>query len=276
MLDQKLLVAPSGQMVDVIYTEAANRLGTIVIYPCIGGTTRMYAVPRAILRQLGYSVIEFHPPAHGRSEGQMTMGIGLDLFQWVLRQYPADGLFVGLGHSAGANALLQYNMRPGRRPFDWHFLLQPVFDFADSARYMYATGQEPELFNAIKRWVKDESRLRSLLLTPAWLDAPYWHDRRLRETIDGISQGIMLGEFLEDFYIRNNDVSSQVAEIGRTSTVCLSLKDRWYDPQRTNEMCRAHSVETLELPHAIDHFLSGVWPDVWRVVLGKLPSLRPR
>lgn len=199
------------------------------------------------------------------------MGIALDLLDEVLRRFPT-GQLVGIGHSAGANALLQYQAR-GNRPFDRWILVQPVFDFAESAQYMYANGYAPDLWRAIGRWVQDEDRLVRLLSTKDWLDAAFWFRRGLREEIDSFSRGIRLGQFLEDFYIRNNDTSKQFSISSENITVFLSPRDRWYDVNRTRGLCAENRVLLHDVVGATDHFLTGSWGAIWRAIVTQ-PGLR--
>lgn len=257
---------------DVTFTKATSSRGTLVIYPCIGGTTRLYSIPIPQLVSLQISVLEFHPPAHGRSTGQMTMSEALDCFESVLSNYGVSDNLVTLGHSAGANALLQFQRRSTNFQPKLRFFVQPVFDFAESAKYMYKHGHQEELFLAISKWVKEPHRLRELLLDSNWLKSEFWMENKLREKIDSMSQGIFLGEFLEDFYLRDNGVADLIGlSTGRTF-VYVSKRDHWYNPLTIWATAKKYNVEAKLVPAAEDHFFTNSWPDVWREVLGTMQS----
>ncbi len=192
-----------------------------LVYPCIGGTTRLSLVPHQALVEQGFIIVEFHPPAHGRSKGQMTMPRALaHLYRFLAVNGLASLPMVVLGHSAGCNALLQ--LHPTVLDIRWYFLAQPVFDFRQSMFYMYRQSSASEFLRAISRWCTDPGRLASILPDERWLDLPYWYQQSLCNKIDAMSKGIRLGEFLEDFYIPGYCTSRFLSAIRAQTTIFCS------------------------------------------------------
>jgi len=262
MARNNLLLAPDNTRLDAPYARATSPQGTLIVYPGIGGTTRMFSVPYNELEELGISLLEFHPPAHGRSTGQMTMAHALNYFEWTLKHFEISGPIFSLGHSAGANALMQYQTRFGKLLPRMSFFVQPVFDFTESAKYMYCHGYRGDLLAAISRWVTDSAALAEYLATADWLDHDYWTANQLRQKIDAISRGILLGEFLEDFYLQDNNVARILPTVGNAK-VYVSRNDHWYDPERICSLADHAGVPYSILPEAQDHYFRGGWTGVW-------------
>ncbi len=226
----------------------------------------MYGIPYIELNELGVSVLEFHPPAHGRSSGQMTMARALRCFEWLLAHFHVRGPVFVLGHSAGANAVMQYANRFGDLKPRAAFFVQPVFEFRHSAQYMYRNGFQTELIAAISKWVTDVRLLTDLLSTEQWLDREHWDSNELRHRIDKISQGILLGEFLEDFYLHTHDVSGSLASFGGAS-LFVSMRDHWYDPKLIVDIADYSHVPYTLCGDAEDHYFRSAWPSVWSKVI---------
>lgn len=260
---------PSGELLDITITKSSLERLTMIVYPFIGGTTRLYEIPHHILTGHGISIIEFHPPSHGRSTGQMTMELGLQAFDEVLSDARPSRL-IAVGHSAGANALLQY--------YNHHaipialYLVQPVFSFRESARYMYSNGRFLEILNAIKKWVVDEKRLENLLQDGSWLDSTVWQRNNLRAEIDQISIGIQLGEFLEDFYIRDHPCVDMLPHVSAVTTIYFTNCDNWYPPEVIKAAASASKIRSVHVSMAQDHFFRGGWPVVWTDILSMLTA----
>jgi pimeloyl-ACP methyl ester carboxylesterase len=263
-------VATDGTVLDILISRPeSSPQGVILVYPCIGGTTRMYMVPHKELTTRGYIVVEYHPRAHGRSEGQMSMARSLKdlyclLFSLDLDQYP----ITAVAHSAGCNALLQLNFSALR--FARLFFVQPVFSFAESMRYMYVNGTDSEFLDAISRWTNDRKRLAGYLKSKEWLKPSFWYREKLRERINAISVDLNLGDFLEDFYIPGFDTTEYIYLIQEKLIFFLSDADTWFPVSGTKKVAEKFKIPVIIEEKAKDHFLQGCWSDIWDDILDRI------
>lgn len=267
---KKMFAAADGTALDVIISSPVNTPGgVILIYPCIGGTTRMYMVPHGELTARGYTVVEFHPRAHGRSEGQMSMACSLKdlyclLFSTGLSEYP----ITAVAHSAGCNALLQVNLTALH--FEKMFFVQPVFNFAESMEYMYEIGTDGEFLDAVSRWTSDREKLANYLCSKKWFEPAVWYRDGLRQKINAISVNLRLGDFLEDFYIPGFATIDHLHSIRDRLVLYLSTVDQWYPVSTTRQAADRFKVPIVFMEKAKDHFLQGCWNDIWNDILDRI------
>ncbi|MEM7246832.1 MAG: alpha/beta fold hydrolase [Acidobacteriota bacterium] len=257
-----------GKLLDITVTVSTRQTAWVLVYPNIFGTTRLYSVPHEELAERGYTVVEYHPRAHGRSTGTMEMHHAIkDLYRFLAGQdFFRLPVFV-VAHSAGCNAVLQLNrtlLKVQRYVF-----VQPVFDFKESMLYMYSAGTYGDFIAALSRFTPDPSRLERTLRSPSWLDPREWQDRGLREEINSFSvNGFELGTFLEDFYIPSHHTKPLFASIADRTTVLVTENDRWYPPSSIRTVASETGAVLEEVSSARDHFFTGGWPTVWERVGG--------
>lgn len=240
--------------------------GLILVYPCIGGNTRLYSVPTKELNAKGYAVLQYNPRSHAKSGGSMLMGLALDDLNFLLEEFHFTKLPIYVvAHSAGANAVLRfekdiYNIVK-------MLLIQPVPSFRDSMLYMYEKGTNEEFIRAISKWVGDKSQLSNMLCDTQWLDPQYWQNNYYSERINNLSTGLSLGSFLEDFYITGTDVYDKFSEYRDEITVLLSNQDNWFPYDKLNRLCIENQLDFYEIAKAKDHYFFGAWNFVWIRVL---------
>jgi len=266
--------AADGTPLDIIVHSADDPHSVLLVYPCIGGTTRAYMVPHQELVSLGFLVIEYHPRAHGRSKGQMAMETALhDLYRYVSISGIDHMPFVIVAHSAGVNAVLHLNSAFIK--ISSLYAIQPVFDFQESMRYMYSEGNEEEFIKAISKWVHDEQELRALLPDGKWLNPGNWFTGSYRQHVNEISTSALnLGDFLENFYIPGFNSYGSLAANAWHTQILLSNKDAWYPVSTTQSLCKRHSIPITVVEQAKDHHLVGGWPYLWDAILASLESSR--
>lgn len=261
-----VFITREGADLDVILTKPDKSIGCLLVYPCIGGDTQNYQVPIDTIVEKGFAVIEYHPPNHGRSTGQMAMETALhNLYHYMSSKRLSRLPIVALGHSAGCNALLQVN-----RSFlniTKYFFVQPVFDFRESMFYMYQKGTFNEFIFAISKWVNDVGVLQNLLSTIKWLNAEYWFLNDVCEQINKISNNFKLGSFLENFYIPGFNTYDLFRSLGGNATVILSTHDNWYPPDTTLRLCRETDTPYHIVDESPDHYFTNTWPHVWDIIL---------
>lgn len=273
MSRKRTFQASTGEEIDVTVSMPADPQVTLVVYPFIGGTTRLFEVPHEQLLERRVAIVEYHPPAHGRSSGQMTMPNALRIFREVLSASNLPKTVFGLGHSAGANALL--NHADSDQSIAGLFLVQPVFSFRESAHYMYENGYYADLLDAIAKWVTDRNALDILLRDGRWLKEDFWEREQLRAKIDAISTGLLLGTFLQDFYVVDYDTTNLLADHRDRTVVFVGEHDRWYSPDRISEVCRQNRLTPIVVGEATDHFFRGGWSRVWGRILNQFNQAQP-
>jgi hypothetical protein len=67
-----LFQAEDGISLDIIVHEPINPKACILIYPYIGGTTRLYTVPHEHLLSSNFVGVEYHPRSHGYDAIRIT------------------------------------------------------------------------------------------------------------------------------------------------------------------------------------------------------------
>ena len=236
--------------------------GLVLVYPCIGGNTRLYSVPAKELNAKGYAVMQYNPRSHAKSGGSMLMGLALNELHLLLDKFQFTRLPIYVvAHSAGANAVLRLDK--DLYSIVKMLLIQPVPSFRDSMFYMYENGTNDEFIRAISKWVSDKSELSNMLCDAQWLDQNYWQNNDYSERLNNLSTGLSLGSFLEDFYITGSDVYDRFNVYKDKMTVLLSNQDNWFPSDKLIKLCSENELEFYEIAKAKDHYFFGAWNFVW-------------
>lgn len=268
---KKMFSSWDGTKLDIILEMPANITpqACIIIYPCIGGTTRSYMVPADKLAEMGFAVVQYHPRSHGRSEGQMSMYSAIrDLYYYLSVMNFSELPIIAVGHSAGCNALLQLSTKALK--IVKYLLVQPVFDFRESIIYMYKNGDFEEFISAIERWTFDKSSLISMLEDGKWINMKYWHENKLCHKIDKISKNLYLGSFLEDFYIPGYNTYPYISYFSDKSTIYLSKYDKWFPTNSTEKISNDLNIPMFIMESSGNHFMTGCWDSIWENITKSL------
>lgn len=262
-------ITREGSRLDIKLYKPEKLLGCLIVYPCIGGSTKTYDIPINAILKKGYAIVEYHPPNHGRSTGQMAMETALhNLYHFLAFNRLSHLPFVTIGHSAGCNALLQIN-----RSFlniKKYIFVQPVFDFRESMFYMYKKGTYNEFLYAISKWVTDFDALQSLLSNFKWLNPEYWFVHNICDEINKISSGLKLGSFLENFYVPGFNTYDLFRSLGGNPIVVISKNDNWYPPKTIIKLCQETGTPYKILEQSPDHYFTNTWPIVWDIILEQI------
>lgn len=271
LMEEKIFKTDTGVEIDLIVTTPDEIKAVILFYPCIGGTSRSYSLPRMDLARMGFMVIEYHPPRHGRSTGQMSMPNALsNLYETIVKLNCTTHPMIVIGHSAGCNALLQ--MHPIVFNIKKYILIQPVLDFRESMLYMYKKNTDNEFIEAITKWVNNTNELKKLLLNNEWLDLKKWHTGDYRKKLNSISKPdcLMLGDFLQDFYIPGYFTKRNLASINKPLDIYITRKDNWYPVESIVEQVFVSGAKLSVIEQSNNHYFTGCWKLIWSRILDTL------
>jgi len=261
-----------GMSVEVFASFVANPRATIVVWPCMGGSVLMYRCPVERFTSGGCSVILFNPRGHGASGGQFVPELAARDLHEFLSRYKTDlsPLYI-IGHSAGANAALQF--ATGYERGDRFLLVSPVLDSIESLRYMYRIKTIAEFNMLIGAITRDRDFTLSVLENEEWMEPETWRKKDYLKRLNDISGDFHVGSFLEILFIDGYNAFDDLILHGEKSTVLLPRQDNWYPFETVKALTDRGNVRLQILQEAGDHFFTGAWGAVWDWVLEDLTAL---
>lgn len=258
-----------GIPLEIEFNAAENPRSCLVVWPCMGGSFRMYRVPLESFNRLGISVLLYNPRGHGESSGQATADQLIDDLEYCVNKNGLNEIpLVITGHSAGANLALKFGSRMNL--IERFFLVAPVLDSCESLRYMYRRGTIHEFTSIIAQLAVDPAPVRAVLENEQWLDPVYWENEKIRQRLDNASGKFLVGTFLEKLFLPTHNAYDDLGRHGKKTTIILSTEDNWYPRQRVDGLCEKHGIRRQMIPAAGDHFFTGAWKDVWNFILAEL------
>ena len=229
----------------------------------------MYRFPSEDFNARGYSVVLFNPRGHGDSGGQMSIQNAVkDLDYFLAHKGLAGTQLVGIGHSAGANALLQYTSFNAN--LTRFFLVAPVLDSRMSLEYLYEYGNIGEFNSILAMRAGTSDVIHEHLGDKRWMDRAYWEKNKLRQYMDEKSGKILIGTFLENLFIPGHNAYSFLKEKAAVTDVILAAEDHWYPLEETRRLAREYGFTLTEISQARDHFFTRAWTHVWAFILEKI------
>jgi len=254
---------------DIIVNTSNFEKKCILVWPWIGGNTRLFMMPVKKFNDMGYSVIQYNPRTHGSSGGQMSMGVAIKDLYYFLQQYKLLSIpLIGVGHSAGASALLQLNYEILN--IEKLFLIEPGLDFRESINYMYKIGSQNEFINNISRFSNNPEELSGLLSDSQWFKLDYWYQNDLKIKINTICPHFKVGDFLEDFYIPGYNTKADYIFHKDIIHTYISTQDTWYPIERLHDISRQNNISHSTIKKAKDHYFYFAWDHIWDSILKKL------
>ncbi len=248
--------------IEVIADYIENPIATLVIWPCMGGSVLMYRCPVEQFNKAGISVIRFNPRGHGNSSGQFVPEAAIaDLNEFIGVNKRDDSPIYIVGHSAGANAVLQYGTAFG--DVDRFILISPVLDSIESLRYMYQQKTIMEFNVLISALTSDKDLIHHVLADSMWMAPEIWESKNYRERLDAVSFEFKVGIFLERLFIQGYNTFPDLVLHGDKSTILLPKKDNWYPKETVMRLSAENSIPVVTMSEANDHFFTGAWKTVW-------------
>jgi len=262
-----------GTGIEAELYRAGHQRGCVVFWPCMGGAFGMYRFPAGDFTERGYSVVLYNPRGHGASGGQMSIQTALkDLDFFIAGSGLKNVPLVGIGHSAGANALLQYSSFNAN--LDRFFLVAPVLDSRMSLEYLYDRGNIGEFNDILAMRAGARDVIDECLGDSRWMDRAYWDEMGLRRYMDAKSGPLMVGTFLENLFLPGHNAYGYLREKARVTDVIVAAEDHWYPLEETKRLAADYGFSLTEIKQARDHFFTRAWKHVWALILGELSGPR--
>ncbi len=254
---------------DVIIGKAKHEKKCLVVWPCVGGNTRLYMIPVQKFMDMGYSVIQYNPRGHGNSGGQMSLRAGLDDFYYFLHKNEfLSTPIIGVGHSVGASALLQLNHEILK--IEKLFLIEPSLDFRESILFKYKTGSQDEFIKGVSKYTNDPNEISRILNNDQWLDMDYWHQKELRKKINELCENSKMGNLLEESYIPGVNSKPQYIFYKDIIHTFLATQDTWYPIEQIKNISQQNNISHSTIEKAKDHYFYFAWNHVWNSILEKV------
>lgn len=158
----------NGMELDALINIPEKPRYCVVVWPCMGGAVQMYKMPVERFVEFGAACILYNPRGHGKSAGEMDIPNALADLKIILDRFiPAELPLLLIGHSAGANAVLQFGTRY-RAPRSY-LLVAPVLDSRESLFFMYRKKTIREFIDILCALADDDSVVRAVLADEQWL-----------------------------------------------------------------------------------------------------------
>ncbi|SCY23030.1 alpha/beta hydrolase [Desulfoluna spongiiphila] len=265
---------PGGVTVEAAWSPCSTprSKGCVVLWPCMGGDCRMYAMPVESFTSAGWHVLFYNPRGHGGSTGYLSVATAGDDLKRLLDHFGLSGLpLSALGHSGACAAWLKA-AAAGLPVKDFYFAA-PVINSRRSLFYMYEAGTIGEFVFVTSRLAADPVHFKRILADTDWLDPSYWHENNLEDVLNGTTGTFPMGSFLRELFIPGVDAMPEL--VGRASdvTVFFPARDNWYPHRETLDGCPEH-LTAVAVEAARDHYFSCGWDSVWAETVSRLVSQR--
>jgi pimeloyl-ACP methyl ester carboxylesterase len=260
----------AGVRLDVLGAVVENARACLVVWPCMGGAVQMYRVPVEKFTARGCSCILYNPCGHGNSEGEMEIPAALGDLEEILRAYVhLETPIVMVGHSAGANACLQFGARH-RQP-ERFVLVAPVLDSRESLFFMYQRQTIVEFIDILCAYADDDTVVRRVLAGEKWLDMDVWRSNSYRKMLDEVPSRTHIGSFLENLFHPGHNSFAELERYAGRTRIFTAPKDTWYPAETTSSLARKFDIPIRAIKEARNHFFTGGWERAWAEVLSLIP-----
>lgn len=269
--DSNFFLTNDGTRLEVFCSVPEKAKACLVVWPCMGGVVQMYKAPVDALMAQGCACVLYNPRGHGTSGKSLEIQASLNDLEEILQRCIPDGLpLVMLGHSAGANACLQYAAK--YRCPEQLVLVAPVLDSRESLFSMYRGGTINEFIDVLCTYTKDETLIRQVLANDEWLVVEEWKAKGFRQLLDAVPSRVNIGQFLEKLFIPGHNVFSELGRFSDRTRILMAMQDTWYPAETVKKLARKHGIPIETMPEAKHHFFQGAWERVWTQMLD---TIRP-
>ena len=247
----------------------------VVVWPCMGGAVQMYRMPVERFTAAGCACVLYNPRGHGRSAGAMEIPESLaDLEEILVSCIPADIPLIIVGHSAGANAVLQFGAT-FRLP-QFNILVAPVLDSRESLFFMYRKNKIREFIDILCAYITgNDAVVRAVLSNEQWLSPDKWHQMGYRDLLDHVPARTPIGSFLENLFIPGHNAFQELAASGRRCLIMMAKEDSWYPVETIQRLAIDHNLQLQRVEEASNHFFAGGWDRVWDTTMQMLNREEP-
>lgn len=261
-----------GIKLEIVCERADHEKAILLVWPCTGGAFQMYRTPVSSFIYNNISVIQFNPPGHGRSEGQMNYEKAMQYFKEYIKQtIPASTPLIMTGHSGGAGAVLAGS--PEGYCMKKYFLISPVVDARESLLYMYRHNTINEFNMLISANAVDRGKVLEILADSEWMDPAIWKKRNCREILDRSSGPLLIGYFLENLFIKGFNTIDELKKNADKCRILTAVLDNWYPLDSIKKLAEENGIKLSVIEKARDHYFTGAWKEVWPIVLDESISV---
>ncbi len=258
----KIFKLENGMELDTLINIPEKLCYCIVVWPCMGGAVQMYKMPVKRFMESGAACILYNPCGHGKSAGEMDIPKAISDLKIILdRIIPAELPLLLVGHSAGANAVLQFGTRC--RTSCSYLLVAPVLDSRESLYFMYRKKTIREFVDILCTLAEDDSLVRTVLADDQWLEEDKWRKEGYREILNGVRSRVRIGTFLERLFIPGHNAYVELAENSSRCLILTAREDSWYPAETIRRLAAAHNILMKNIDEAQNHFFAGGWECVW-------------
>jgi len=253
----------NGLELEVLTAVPERPRTCVVVWPCMGGAVQMYRMPVERFTMAGCACVLYNPRGHGRSAGGMEIPEALaDLEEVLASRIPADIPLIIVGHSAGANAVLQFGAT--FRPPQFNILVAPVLDSRESLFFMYRKKTIQEFIDILCTYITgDDAVVRAVLSDEQWLSPDKWYQERYRDLLDQVPARTPIGSFLEKLFIPGHNAFQELAASSRRCLIMMAKEDSWYPAETVQRLAIDHNIQVQKVEEAVNHFFAGGWDRVW-------------
>lgn len=262
----RTFLAGDGVRLEILGVIPENPKACLILWPCMGGAFQMYRMPVEEFTAHGCACILYNPRGHGHSEGDMEIQAALGDLDEIIRTHLSSSTpLVIVGHSAGANACLQFGAR--HRPPKQFVLVAPVLDSRESLFSMYERKTISEFVDIICAYAHNDTLLRKVLADENWLEADVWKSNDYRRMLDDLPARIHLGTFLENLFLPGHNAFRELEAFAARTRIFTAEEDTWYPAATTRRLAREYGIPLETTAGAHNHFFNGAWGRVWGDVL---------
>ncbi|BCS96226.1 hypothetical protein DSLASN_18580 [Desulfoluna limicola] len=257
---------PCGVTIEAAFipANAPQSQGCFVVWPCMGGDSRMYTMPVEQFAKNGWDVLLYNPRGHGNSTGYLSVETAADDLKTLLQHCNLSEVpLTAFGHSGGCAAWLK--AADSGIAVKAFYFAAPVLDSRRSLFYMYEKGTIGEFVFVTSRLACDPEFFKQTLADTTWLEPEHWHDRNLETVLNGPNGAFPVGTFLKALFIPGIDSMPELAKRESDVTIFFPQQDNWY-PHQTTMDASSGLLRTVVVDDAKDHYFSCGWERVWEDV----------
>jgi len=266
-----MFTTSDGTFLDIKADMVPHHRAVLVVWPCMTGSTAMYRLPVKEFNSLGFSVVQYNPRGHGKSDGQFDVEQCIsDLNQYLDSLKLHETPICMLGHSAGASCVLRHGTT--HKPAQKYILVSPVLDSIGSYRYLYDHSRQSEANFLISSFSSEKEYMMGILQDSTWMNCDEWNRNSYREKFDKTSGKILIGTLMQKLFIEGYNTYRDLELLAEKTSIIMPVEDHWFPMDLTRSLAEKSRIRVETIEEAKDHYFTGAWKFAWRRVLDMIES----